>query len=221
MGMFYSQNGQDRFLYENFFKDFQNGSFIEIGALDGVKFSNSLFFENMGWKTVLCEANPKQKNNLLTNRNKESCLVINKAVIPETENKEVVEFLSFTENTWGQGLSGIYENYDSSHLNRIRSELQSKKIPVEPSLVNVKTIKINSLLHKAEKHLKTNHFDVITVDVEGAEIEIIKTIEFEKFNFNFIVFEDNYHKDDGFLLSKGFNFIKTLGSDKIYKRIEK
>ena len=33
---FYSQFGQDKWLYENFFKNKKNGVFVEIGADDGI-----------------------------------------------------------------------------------------------------------------------------------------------------------------------------------------
>ncbi len=42
---YYSQAGQDKFIYENFFKDQKNGFFIEIGAYDGITGSNCNFFE--------------------------------------------------------------------------------------------------------------------------------------------------------------------------------
>jgi hypothetical protein len=51
---FHSQVGQDQFLLENFFRGRRGGVFVDIGARDGERFSNSLFFErSMGW-TGLC-----------------------------------------------------------------------------------------------------------------------------------------------------------------------
>jgi hypothetical protein len=37
---FYSQVGQDRFLFENFFYGHRGGTFVDVGAYDGEKFSN-------------------------------------------------------------------------------------------------------------------------------------------------------------------------------------
>ena len=44
---FYSQCKQDQFVYETFFKDKKDGFFVEIGADDGITFSNTLFFEEL------------------------------------------------------------------------------------------------------------------------------------------------------------------------------
>ena len=58
----HSQQGESRVIYERFFKEptpMRNGFFLEIGGLDGIKFSNTLFFERcLGWTGVLVEANP-------------------------------------------------------------------------------------------------------------------------------------------------------------------
>ena len=43
---FYSQWGQDKYIYNNFFKNKKDGFFLEIGADDGVRFSNCKFFED-------------------------------------------------------------------------------------------------------------------------------------------------------------------------------
>ena len=40
-----SQFGQDRWLNETIFRNKQNGLFVDVGAHDGVTFSNSYFFE--------------------------------------------------------------------------------------------------------------------------------------------------------------------------------
>ncbi|KAJ1465887.1 hypothetical protein T484DRAFT_1577559, partial [Baffinella frigidus] len=60
------------YVYQHFFSGSRgnnNMSFIEIGALDGVKFSNSFFFEkDLGWKGVLIEGETKNFASLESNR---------------------------------------------------------------------------------------------------------------------------------------------------------
>lgn len=60
---YYSQAGQDKWVCEllNFKRD---GFFVDIGAYDGVKFSNSYTLELLGWKGICVEANKKNFNNL-------------------------------------------------------------------------------------------------------------------------------------------------------------
>ena len=56
---YYSQFEQDKFIYENYFINKTKGYFVDIGAHDGITFSNSKFFEELGWDGVCIEPNPK------------------------------------------------------------------------------------------------------------------------------------------------------------------
>ena len=49
-----SQFGQDKFLNENIFKNKRNGVFIDIGAHDGITYSNSYVFEKQLDWTGIC-----------------------------------------------------------------------------------------------------------------------------------------------------------------------
>jgi len=65
----YSQCGEDLFLYNTFFKNKQNGTYIELGALDGNLYSNTKFFEEQfGWKGILIEPHPNKFELLQKNR---------------------------------------------------------------------------------------------------------------------------------------------------------
>ena len=66
-----SQDGEDRYLVDTYFKGLCGGTYLELGALDGVRFSNSHLFEfGSGWSGVLIEPNPKSFKALQTNRPK-------------------------------------------------------------------------------------------------------------------------------------------------------
>ena len=43
--MYYSQFKQDQFLEEVVFKGYKNGTFVDVGAHDGVSINNTLYFE--------------------------------------------------------------------------------------------------------------------------------------------------------------------------------
>ena len=66
---FYSQYKQDEWLYNNHFKNKKNGTFLEIGADDGIDKSNTKFFEDLGWVGMCIEASPKRFKLLKNNRN--------------------------------------------------------------------------------------------------------------------------------------------------------
>lgn len=70
---FYSRNGED-FLLWKLFKNKTDGFYIEIGAFDGIHFSNSYFFEKQGWRGICTEAHPKYFSLCKNNRPDAVCL---------------------------------------------------------------------------------------------------------------------------------------------------
>ena len=70
---FYSQCKEDEILYEKYFKNYSLEDvpkyYFEMGALDGVMYSNTKFFEEtLGWRGILVEGNPLVFPNLALNR---------------------------------------------------------------------------------------------------------------------------------------------------------
>ena len=113
---FYSQYGQDKWLYETFFTNQEFGTFLEIGADDGVDKSNTLFFEEfLGWQGMCVEPSPNRFKLLEKNR---VCIC---------ENYAVSDFVGETKfldiSGWGKGLSGIVDKYDNRHLKRVKNEI--------------------------------------------------------------------------------------------------
>ena len=75
--MFYSQAGQDQWVLEKT-NSKKNGYFLDIGAYDGVKYSNTLYFEKtLKWDGICIEPDLKNYQSLLKNRD---CICENIAV---------------------------------------------------------------------------------------------------------------------------------------------
>ena len=56
---YYSQSGEDKEIIARYFSETRNGVFVELGALDGYKFSNTKTLEDeYGWTGVLIEPHP-------------------------------------------------------------------------------------------------------------------------------------------------------------------
>ena len=199
---FYSQYGQDKFLFENLFKEKSNGFYLDIGAHDGITLSNTYLFEKLGWDGVCIEPIPDVFTKLKSNRNCKlfNCVLSNKK---GTENFLVLE--GYTEM-----LSGILENYDPAHLIRIDNELRimggSKKVIVSESLT-------------FDDLELPNIIDFVSLDVEGSEMKILETIDFNKYHINIISIEVNHGADQitSFIESKNFEKITSLGCDFIFK----
>jgi len=54
--MYFSQCNEDEYLNEHYLHNKRDGTYIELGALDGVLYSNTKFYQDqLGWKGVLIE----------------------------------------------------------------------------------------------------------------------------------------------------------------------
>lgn len=203
---FSSQFGQDAALFDQF-SDFQQGFFVDIGAHDGVSFSNSLFFERcLSWDGICFEPNPVLFSKCKTNR---KCLSENACV---SSRSGEVFFVLLPEPL--ECLGGIEEFFSDAHAQRINDALG--QFGGSAVRIQVKSIVLTDYL--VSKEIK--EVDLLLVDVEGAEMEILKSIDYSRINIKSICVENNYHGDEivGFLYSKGYNLQLRLGCDEIYKK---
>lgn len=201
---YFSQYNQDKFLNEVIFSNEKDGFFIDIGAHDGILFSNSLFFERYnGWKGFCVEPNPLVFSKLKLNRKS-----INLNVCIGSENKKV----KFTQiEGYSEMLSGITEKYDERHIQRINNDIRIKG--------GVKTeIEVNMIPLSDIDELKNKKIDFISIDTEGNEFDIVNSINFELLDVKSLVIENNY-KDNRIkdhLNSLGFVLIQKLDCDEVF-----
>lgn len=82
VGMFYGQRTEDQHALQNYFHNMHNGIYLEMGAFDGQKFSNTkIFDDSLKWRGLLIEANPEEFGRILANR--PNALSVNAAVCEE------------------------------------------------------------------------------------------------------------------------------------------
>jgi FkbM family methyltransferase len=195
---YYSQFEQDFLLDKNVFKGFRNGFFVDVGSHDGKSLNNTLFFEKtLGWSGINIEPNKSVYNILINNR--PNNINLNLAI----DKKEGVS--KFLKNTgYTEMLSGLQEYYESQHHRRLENE--NKITDSKTEIIEVHTKRLDNIL----KEHNTTRVHFLSVDVEGAELAVFESINFEEVFIDVIVFEDNYQhnytnivnllKDNGFLL---------------------
>src|SRR5258705_2052696 len=105
---YYSQHGQDVFVYETFFKNVgRKGHFVDVGAYDGVTLSNTLFFElHLGWSGLCVEPLPAAFDRLQASR---SAVCLNCAV---ADAEGSADFVDVDGPTFGKMYSGLRDEYD-------------------------------------------------------------------------------------------------------------
>jgi FkbM family methyltransferase len=203
--MYHSQEGQDKFLDTHVFKGFREGVFVDVGAHDGIIINNTLFFEQeRGWTGLLVEPLPAVYERLVQNR--PACLHENCAVAESDGTAEFLEVSGYAEMT-----SGLVENYDPRHMRRIESE--TKDTGGTMNRIRVKTTPLARLL---ETH-GLRHIHYLSVDVEGSEFSVLKSIDYDAVFIDVIGFENNYEDVSPpivkFLETKGYHLLPHSSVD--------
>jgi hypothetical protein len=103
-------------------------------------------------------------------------------------------------------ISGLKKHYDDRHLKRL--EYENSVTDGETSVVNVVTRRLEGVFDEYEM----KRVNYLSVDVEGAEFNVIQSINFDKVFIDVIGFENNYpdvgEKIIDYLESKGYFVIK-------------
>ncbi len=204
---YYGQFEQDKWLESNVFKGKRNGIFVDVGAYDGIEGSNTYFFaKERGWTGICVEPQPDLYELVVARR--PECVPI-KACI--TDKEGTVKFL-YVKGLAAKQLSGIFELYDPRHLQKIEGALAV--YGGEKELIEVATIPLATVLQ--QNNIK--HVDYLSIDVEGAEMLVLKSIDFNACAIDVISVEVNY--DGGeigeFLRAHDFTYRATIGMDEIW-----
>jgi len=204
---YYSQFNQDKWLFENIFRDKNDGIFVEIGADDGVDKSNTKFFEDLGWSGICIEPSPDRFKQLIINRR---CICENCAITNEVGE---IEFMDI--KGWGKGLSGIVDKYSEAHKRRIDSEIKHMDNKGH-QIIKVKTKRLDVILRENN----ITKVDFCSIDTEGCEYDIISSLDFNSIDIDIFLIENNYNENDvsNFLSSVGYKKITKIDIDDVYKR---
>ena len=200
---FFSQCGQDKWLVSNLLKDKADGVFVDIGAHDGRTFSNSLYLENLGWTGVAVEPMPHLFEKLTESR---KCICINGCIAQSAGKKTFRSIDGYAEM-----LSGLVDEYDPKHLARIDREIEEHGGSYTD--FEVDCFEFNKLMDGLGIH----KIDYLSIDVEGVELKVLKSIDFSQIAVSVIGVENNYcdYRIPAWLTRQGFRFHSIIG-DEIY-----
>jgi FkbM family methyltransferase len=193
---FYSEDHQDEILERFVFGGFKHGIFVDVGAFDGIKHSNTLFFERRrGWIGINIEPNPTVFKRLETNR--PYSVNVQCAVCEINGEEEFTVNKGHAEIT--SGITRFYENRYVQHENNYAYYT-----------ISVATKRMDTLFREYE----LNRIHYLSIDAEGAEFEIVYSINFDLVFIDVISFEDNgtnlTNKIGEHLISNGYRQISNV-----------
>jgi len=195
---YYSQIGQDKYYIENVINHKRNGVFLDIGANDGLFGSNTATLElEYGWTGLCVEANPTLIESLTNNRPNSS--IAHNAV---WTNKGIVKIevpLYFKKKDPANQLGRIASL--ESNAKSFKKFFDKGKETFDV-VSNTATNIINDNLGLPVT------IDYMSLDIEGAELEALKSIDFELIDIRFMTIEHGNRKGYKNILA---NYLKQFG----------
>jgi hypothetical protein len=188
----YSQIGQDIWVTETAMPGLRNGFFLDVGSGHGTIGSNTKALEELGWTGICVDPFP-------THMDDRRCRM-EKVVVSGTAG-QLVKFHAH------EGLGGIADT-----LGKWKDE--AAKAPV----VEFTTTTLGEVLSRAQA---PGFIHFLSLDIEGAELEALKGLPFEKYRFGAMAIEHNDEEPKRtdilkYLEARGYQRVHTFRQDDFY-----
>ena len=201
-----SQAGQD-LIVDRIMNQKEGGTFVDVGAYDGVTGSNTMFFERWrNWTGVMVEPVAAQRAKAEKMRTS-PCMEY--AV---SDKKGTADFITVTKGF--TQMSGLSKTYDDQMLKRIRSDPRHAE-----NVVKVPTRSLSAILVEAN----IMHPDFVSLDITGGELAALQKFPFDKHDVTIWSIENN-NADlalPALMREKGYNLAEFCGPDEIYVKMQK
>lgn len=175
----FAQDGEDVLLYA-FFKYKKRGHkgfYVDIGAHHPFRFSNTALFYRKGWRGINIEPTPHLIRLFYKHRRRDINL---QAAVSDQSGS--LTFFEFNE----PAINGFDEKLSLERASMSQYQLLSKR---EVPVFTLKDI--------LDKHLpEKQNIDFFTIDVEGHDLNILKSNDWDKYKPSFILIEGEFNSTE-------------------------
>lgn len=166
--------------------NFRNGTFIEVGANDGITQSNTKLLEECyGWTGILVEPSDVLFNRLCLNRPNAKCF-------------------QCALGSFDKDGTYIYGDFDGNLMSSINGDRLQRSAGNQVLIRSLQSI-------LDEVGLK--HINLFSLDTEGYELNILKGVDFTKTTFDYLlieIYKQQYNEIVSFLSDKGYDMISCF-----------
>ena len=208
---YYSFSGVD-IVIENIFKNQKNGFYIDVGCQHPIKNNNTYLLNKKGWCGINIDLD---KDNIdLFNHSR-----------PHDDNINIAASNKIAEVE-------LFFYHKKSPINTIDKKISDYQKAKVTQIKKIKTNTLNNIIENSK--YRKSKFDLLSIDVEGHELNVLEGLDFNFYSPNVIVVEfldlslpkleiknqniDNLFNTDlyKFLISKNYILVNYIYADLIF-----
>ena len=202
-----SQYAQDLFVISEMCNKKLSPFFIEFGATDGIKWSNTYLLEKeFNWEGILSEPAKVWEKQLKINR---SCIIDTRCVY--NISGERIEFSEILNPTDKYLVSSAELSTIKSFT--VKNDWASSVRKNNSITYEVETVSLNDLL---DQHNAPEKIGFLSIDTEGSELLILNSFNFNKYKIDIVIVEHNYNLE---IRNNIYNLLTKNGYTRKYKEI--
>lgn len=184
----FSQYGEDKII-NRLLGNKKNGFYIDIGANHPDRFSNTKKFYLKGWRGINIEPNPVSFNKF---------------------SKRLHDMnLNIGIGTTSQGLD-FYCFYEDT-LSTFSEKSKDEYIGHGYKLIDILKVEVQSLEKIFQNYVQDKTVDFISIDVEGFEMEVLKSNNWDIYKPTLIILESNGSSMNPNIVYEHIDFLRPFG----------
>lgn len=202
LGKYQGKDGLDRKMEQ--YLNFDGGTFVELGANDGFVQSNTFYFEkSRKWRGLLVEPAMNKYLECVSNRSAKNHIVCAACVSFDYKDP----FVPIAYSDYMSAPMGLNSDIEDPEAHARKGEKylgEHEKVFV----FGARAVTLNQLMKEANM---PRLIDFLSLDVEGAEMEVLLGVDHDAFRFRYMLIEcRDFERLKSFLSGKGYRFVEQL-----------
>ena len=211
--MYYSQCNEDKLIYEKYISkiNIENPIYLEMGAMDGITYSNTYFLEqSLNWTGILIE--PHKINFESLKKNRPNNKLFNNLISNEEEEQQFINY----DTLCLSGVAGIIKTLSQNNIKTYYENDNEWQCDQRKKFLHTDFIKPITLT-EVIKISKVEKIDFFSLDVEGHEYNVLLSFDWS-IPINMFLIENNQDtlQIKKLLINKNYIFMEFIGPNSFY-----